>query len=81
MVGAQGYIKIIDLGGAKILNESNFHKTFSIIGTPHYMAPEIIKGGGYGSMVDVWALGICCYEFICGSLPYGEDEEDPYKLY
>ena len=38
----QGYVKLIDMGTAKILPSSG-DKTFTIIGTPHYMAPEIIK--------------------------------------
>ena len=36
-------------------------KTFTIIGTPHYMAPDIILGKGYNNMVDLWALGIMTY--------------------
>ena len=36
------------------------------------MAPETIKGKGYGMMADLWSLGICFYEFMCGNLPYGD---------
>jgi len=36
-------------------------KTFTIIGTPHYMAPDIILGKGYNNLVDLWSLGVCLY--------------------
>lgn len=37
------------------------------------MAPEIILGKGYSYHVDLWSVGICCYEFMCGGLPYAEE--------
>jgi cGMP-dependent protein kinase len=43
----------------------------TIIGTPHYMAPEIILGKGYSFSVDWWSLGVMVYEMACGKLPYG----------
>lgn len=76
MVTYQGYPKLVDLGTAKRLKQKN--KTFTIIGTPHYMAPEVLSGKGYGFMVDLWSVGICLYEFMCGYVPFGEDAEDPY---
>jgi cGMP-dependent protein kinase len=72
------------MGTAKFLsrsNERNILKTFTIIGTPHYMAPEIVKSKGYSFPVDYWSIGICLYEFMCGMLPFGEDTEDPYEIY
>jgi len=45
------------------------------------MAPEIIQGKGYSKEVDIWALGICMFEFQCGYVPFGEDEEDPFQIY
>lgn len=77
MVDDEGYPKLIDFGTAKIVSS----RTYTIIGTPHYMAPEIIIGKGYGVAVDYWSLGIMVYEFICGSVPFGEDEEEPYAIY
>ena len=45
------------------------------------MAPEIIVGKGYSKFVDLWSIGICIYEFLCGGVPFGEEEEDPYNIY
>jgi cGMP-dependent protein kinase len=50
-------------------------RTFTIIGTPHYMAPEILLGKGYSFNVDLWSTGVCMYEFMCGGVPYAEDAE------
>ena len=77
MIDKEGYPKLIDFGTAKIIES----RTFTLVGTPHYMAPEIIKGSGYGFQADVWSLGIMLYEFVCGGVPFGENEEDPYRIY
>ena len=45
------------------------------------MAPEILRGKGYQFHVDLWSIGICLYELMCGSVPYAEDAEDPYEIY
>ena len=77
MIDLNGYPKLIDFGTAKFLE----NRTFTLVGTPHYMAPEIINGSGYGLGADIWSMGIMLYEFICGCVPFGDDEEDPYKIY
>ena len=77
MVDSSGYIKLIDFGSAKIVQS----RTYTLVGTPHYMAPEVIVGKGYGKSADLWSMGICLYEFLCGGVPFGEDEEDPYAIY
>ena len=77
MVLENGYIKLIDFGTAKELKD----KTNSIIGTPHYMAPEVILGDLYSFEIDYWSIGICLYEFCCGILPFGDNEEDPLNIY
>jgi cGMP-dependent protein kinase len=71
VIDKKGYLIMIDMGTAKFLNEENGYRTFTIIGTPHYMAPEVVEGKGYSFSVDIWALGIILYEMVCGKLPYG----------
>jgi cGMP-dependent protein kinase len=66
---------LIDLGTAKPLVKSRAFRTYTIIGTPHYMAPEIILGKGYSFNVDLWSMGICMYEFMCGGVPYAEEAD------
>jgi cGMP-dependent protein kinase len=53
IVVENGYIKLIDFGTAKIISD----RTATIIGTPHYMAPEVILGEGYSFPVDYWSIG------------------------
>lgn len=81
MVQADGYLKIIDMGTCKNLKGSISNKTFTIIGTPNYMAPEILAGKGYSYSVDLWSLGIILFEFLSGYLPFGEHCDDPYEIY
>ncbi|CAD8190052.1 unnamed protein product [Paramecium octaurelia] len=81
MVDDKGFLKLIDMGTAKSFKNQQSSKTFTIIGTPHYMAPEVISGKGYGYFADLWSVGVCVYEFICGGLPFGEEAEDPFEIY
>ena len=79
MVDLDAYIKLIDLVSAKVLKGKKFMttKTFTLIGTPHYMAPEIIIGKGYTFHSSLYSLGINMYEFMCGYVPFGEKSDDP----
>ncbi|EAN31256.2 Protein kinase domain protein [Theileria parva strain Muguga] len=77
MLDHQGYIKLIDFGSAKKIEG----RTFTVIGTPQYMAPEVIMGKGYNCMADIWSIGVCLYEFICGPLPFGDDAVDQFDVF
>ena len=77
MVGKDGYLKLIDMDTAKRLKDANgsIGRTYTVIGTPHYMAPEIMLGKGYGLNVDLYSLGVVTYELLTGAMPYGEDTD------
>jgi cGMP-dependent protein kinase len=77
MIDEMGYPKLIDFGTAKVVEG----RTFTIVGTPHYMAPEVISGKGYRLSADIWSIGIMLYEFMCGGVPFGEELEDSFKVY
>uniref|UniRef100_A0A7S4R4M7 cGMP-dependent protein kinase n=1 Tax=Alexandrium monilatum TaxID=311494 RepID=A0A7S4R4M7_9DINO len=79
MLDQQGYLKLIDFGIAKKLEEGRL-RTFTMIGTPHYMAPEVMRGHGYGTEVDLWSLGVMLFEFVCGFLPFADELDDPTEV-
>ena len=83
MIDHKGHMYMIDMGTAKDIKFVKKHpgRTFTIIGTPHYMAPEIIQGKGYSYSVDLWSVGICLFEFMCGAVPFAEDMDDPFDIY
>eukprot|EP00929_Paragymnodinium_shiwhaense_P065717 TRINITY_DN32925_c0_g1_i2.p1 TRINITY_DN32925_c0_g1~~TRINITY_DN32925_c0_g1_i2.p1 ORF type:complete len:1015 (-),score=290.45 TRINITY_DN32925_c0_g1_i2:43-3087(-) len=76
MLDSDGYVKLIDFGTAKKLKDTD-SRTFTIIGSFQFMAPEVWRGRGYGTKVDIWSLGVMLYEFVCGYLPFGRELQDP----
>jgi len=76
LLDAQGYIKMIDFGFAKVLRE----KTWTLCGTPEYLAPEIIKNAGHSFEVDWWCTGILAYECLTGVTPFVcDDQMESYR--
>jgi len=77
MINKTGYLKMIDFGTSKLIND--FAQT--IIGTPHYIAPEILIGKGYSFTSDYWSVGICMYEIFYGNYPFGNEANDILEVY
>jgi len=71
----EGYLKVTDFGFAKIVTG----RTYTLCGTPDYLAPEIVAGKGHGKGVDWWTLGILIYEMLSSYPPFYD--EDPMKTY
>jgi serine/threonine protein kinase len=52
-----------------------------ILGSPIYMAPEIIKGDEYGEKVDVWSVGVVCFILLTGTPPfYAKTKKEVFSL-
>ena len=77
MIDSNGYLKMIDFGTSKVLTDY----TSTIIGTPHYIAPEILRGRGYSLSCDFWSLGICMYEIFYGKYPFGNYANEVLEVY
>lgn len=75
MIGDDGYLKLIDYGFAKVVTK----RTYTICGTPEYIAPEILLNKGHGKPVDWWTFGILIYEMHAGHAPFVDD--DPMNIY
>ena len=50
-----------------------FSRCFSIVGSPHYVAPEVLRATGHSTPVDWWALGVIAFELLTGRTPFGGD--------
>uniref|UniRef100_A0A1I8ING9 Protein kinase domain-containing protein n=1 Tax=Macrostomum lignano TaxID=282301 RepID=A0A1I8ING9_9PLAT len=66
-------IKLCDFGFARIIGEKSFRK--SIVGTPAYLAPEVLKYKGYNRSIDMWSVGVITYVSLSGTFPFNEDED------
>ena len=75
LIDKSGYLKLTDFGFAKIVEG----RTYTLCGTPEYLAPEIILNKGHGKPVDWWTCGILLYEMIAGIDPFSDD--DPMMVY
>ncbi|CAL1529671.1 unnamed protein product [Lymnaea stagnalis] len=66
-------VKLCDFGFARIIGEKSFRR--SVVGTPAYLAPEVLKRKGYNRSLDMWSVGVVVYVSLSGTFPFNEDEE------
>ncbi|XP_041115152.1 cAMP-dependent protein kinase catalytic subunit PRKX-like isoform X2 [Polyodon spathula] len=75
LLDRDGHIRLTDFGFAKKLVD----RTWTLCGTPEYLAPEVIQSKGHGRAVDWWALGVLIFEMLSGYPPFFDD--NPFGIY
>lgn len=55
-----------DVSECVIYSDFMVFRRTTLCGTLDYLAPEMIEGRKYDEKVDIWSLGVLCYEFVCG---------------
>lgn len=76
LIGLKGDIKIADFGWS--IHTQNKRKT--LCGTLDYLSPEMVEGRNHDEKVDIWSLGVLCYEFLVGRPPFeNENHRETYK--
>ena len=79
LLGEDGYIWLADFGLSRSNMKGRLSKT--ICGTKDYIAPEILKGKGYGFSCDWWSFGCLLYEMLTGIQLFHQDRCDDATLF
>ncbi|CAD6243467.1 unnamed protein product [Miscanthus lutarioriparius] len=65
-------VRLADFGSAAWVGAGGLGRAEGLVGTPHYVAPEVVGGGEYGAKADVWSAGVVMYALLSGgALPFG----------
>ena len=70
LLDGRGFLKLADLGLAK-----HTQRAWTLVGTPEYVAPEVLRGEGATQAVDWWQLGVLIFEMLTGRLPFEADDD------
>lgn len=77
LIDPEGYLKVVDFGFAKVVTD----RTYTLCGTPEYLAPELVLGKGHNKGVDYWALGVLIFEMVVGYSPFaGANQADQMQI-
>jgi len=77
MLSRDGEVKLMDFGIAKDQTAADLTKVGMLVGSPSYLAPEVLNGDPADARADVWALGVTLYELVTGEKPFrGKDAEE-----
>jgi serine/threonine protein kinase/Tol biopolymer transport system component len=72
---ADGQVKLLDFGIAKLADQSRLTRTGTVIGTTAYISPEQFSGEPAGPSADVWSVGVMLYQLVTGRLPFEAESE------
>ncbi|CAD8154174.1 unnamed protein product [Paramecium octaurelia] len=76
----EGIVKIADFGFAKYVDNYTSQLLRSCVGSPLYMAPQILQRKTYSTKCDIWSIGVIFYEMVFHDVPWkGRDEQDLLK--
>mmetsp|Transcript_4051 Transcript_4051/g.3444 ORF Transcript_4051/g.3444 Transcript_4051/m.3444 type:complete len:151 (+) Transcript_4051:466-918(+) len=79
LMDEEGNLVLVDFGMSKELQKDE--KSNSFVGTPDYLAPEMVIGKGHSFEVDYWALGILIFEMLVGIPPFYRKDQNTQKIF
>ncbi|KAL1546131.1 calcium/calmodulin-dependent protein kinase [Salvia divinorum] len=77
---SRGALKLADFGSAEVFGAAAEEEMSGVVGTPYYVAPEVLMGGYYDEKVDVWSAGVILYMMLAGVPPfYGDGPVETFE--